>query len=163
MLYRDYGFGKDKFMQNFTVETLFQLIEKGLCPAPTSGFVTNSKERSKSNGKHHNIPLDDRLCFPWAVVELKRFERGNDTRLVSTACSQAANAASTALYMLESLSQFAEIKRNNEHIPPVVAVTCVGANIKVWLAYSCHPGNNQRDHVCISSHYCPSPLLMLWA
>jgi hypothetical protein len=157
VLYRDYGFGKDNFIRNFNVETLFQLTEKGLCPAPTSGFVTNAKERSKSNGEYHCIPLHDKLCFPWSVAELKRFERGNDNRLATAAYSQAANAASTALCMLESLSQFAKIKQNNEHVPPVVAVTCVGGNSKVWVAYSRHPGNNQRDHVSISSYLLSFP------
>jgi hypothetical protein len=140
MLYRDYGFGKDNFIRDFTVETLFPLTMKGLCPAPTSGFVTNSKERSKSNGEHHGIPLDARLCFPWSVVELKKFGRGKDGGLARAAYSQAANVASTALCMLESLSKFAKIKRNNEHVPSVVAVTCVGGNSKVWLAYSRPPG-----------------------
>ena len=148
-LYSDYGFGKDNFIQNFTVDTLFQLKGKGLCSTPISAFATRVTNRMKPNKQDDTIPTQHLLCFPWAVVELKRFEDGNNNQLTTKAYCQAANAGSTALCMLEKLAQFAEIKKNNQHIPPILTATCVGGESKVWLAYSRLSTNNQRDHVRI--------------
>lgn len=66
--------------------------------------------------------------------------------------NQAANAASTALTMFENLAKYAEPERDGQHIPAVVAITSVGADTKVWLAYSDLSDINIRDHVCPESH-----------
>ena len=153
--YLDSGFGKDDFIQNFSVDTLMQLKQKGLSGAPSTGFETAVNQRRKS-GKR--IPRHELLCFPWAVVELKRQGKGNtddlshEISLYGRVYCQAANGGSAALCMLESLAQFAEVKRYNQQIPPVVTITCVGGKTKVWLAYSKTIKGGRRDHVsCASS------------
>jgi hypothetical protein len=145
-LYRHHGFVKVDSFQNFTASTLFHLKGKGLCSAPTSGFATCLKDNK-------NVPQHNLLCFPWAVVELKKFEEGNKVNPTTLAYCQAANAGSTALCMLENLTEFSEPKPDNQHIPPVVTFTCVGGESKVWLVYS-HPTSNskKRDHVTITLH-----------
>jgi len=54
--YLDSGFGKDDFIQNFSVDTLMQLKQKGLSGAPTTGFETAVNQRRKlgKKGRTHN-------------------------------------------------------------------------------------------------------------
>ncbi|CZR66095.1 uncharacterized protein PAC_15996 [Phialocephala subalpina] len=144
--YNTYGFWKDDFIQNFTVKTLSDLREKGMCSTTTSAVAKRLAERMKPGKAGELIPPHHLLCFPFAVIELKRRKQGNNNELVTEVYRQAANASSTALCMMENLAKFAEITKNSQHIPPIVAVTCTGGDTKVWLAYSCPSSNNQRDH-----------------
>ncbi|KAH8587172.1 hypothetical protein B0O99DRAFT_694771 [Bisporella sp. PMI_857] len=116
--YTSYGFAKDNFIRNFTTETLYQLTGKGLCSAVTSGFASYLTDRLKPGNERSAIPGHNLLCFPWAVVELKRFKEGNETAPTTEVYCQAANAGSTALCMLENLAKFAKVKQHNQHIPP---------------------------------------------
>lgn len=85
-----------------------------------------------------SVPDNDLVCFPFAVVELKHSYIGSSQE---TFCScQAANAASFALGMLEKLYSLAEQHSTNAHVPPVVAFTCIGPQIRLWMVYSvCAP------------------------
>ena len=116
---------------------------------PTSGFAAHTEVRWNKYNEFTSMPRDHRLCFPWAVVELKKSESKNDNGSTLSVYSHAANAASTALCMLKNLSKFAKANNGNIHIPPVMAITCVGGKTNVWLMYSRHDGDNQRDHVSI--------------
>lgn len=51
---------------------------------------------------------------------------------------QAANGASAALTLLESLYMRASLATIDyvERIPPVIAFTCIGPEIRVWLAFA---------------------------
>lgn len=93
------------------------------------------------------------LCFPWFVVELKKKQRqpkfgevDDELGLFRKVNCQAANGASSALGILEKLAKFTQELEDNEHIPPVVTMTCVGTRVKVWLAYS-KSKDGVRDHV----------------
>ncbi|KAF8849678.1 hypothetical protein BDZ45DRAFT_809789 [Acephala macrosclerotiorum] len=144
--YNTYGFWKDDFIQNFTVETLSHLRENGMSSTATSAVAKRLAEKMKPGKAGELIPPHHLLCFPFAVIELKRHKQRNNNELATEVYRQAANASSTALCMMENLAKFAEITKNSQHIPPIVVVTCVGGDTKVWLAYSCPSSNNQRDH-----------------
>lgn len=154
--YRNYGFEKEDSFQNFTDRTLLHLKSKGLCSAPTSGFAAYLKDKN-SMSRH------DLLCFPWAVVELKKSEEGNRRSETTRAYCQAANATSTALCMLENLAQGPERKWNNQHIPPVVGFTCVGGKCKVWLTYSHPASERKRDHVSVQPFDLVLFLIAIWS
>lgn len=82
------------------------------------------------------------ICYPWAVVEIADEEIWGG----SFRNSQNAVGASRALTLLEHLA--AEAGFDSSHpIPPVVAFTCVGAEIRVWLAYSCPKSDKLTQHV----------------
>lgn len=71
-------------------------------------------------------------CFPWAVVEAKHaMVEGNR---VSFCYRQAANATSVALTMLSELFYKATWVAP-EALPPIVAFTCIGPVVRVWLTY----------------------------
>ncbi|ODH26542.1 hypothetical protein ACO22_04543 [Paracoccidioides brasiliensis] len=88
------------------------------------------------------------------VVELHPFEVSRQYLKQFTYC-QTANAALAALRMYEDPS-----KRSTgryDFVPPVVVFTCIGAEIKVWLAYSEIEHDVPVDHkmACIwSSSLC---------
>jgi len=111
--YLDSGFGKDDFIQNFSVDTLMQLKQKGLSGAPSTGFETAANRRRKSGKTGEPMPQHQLLCFPWAVVELKRQEKGGQDDQKSAVSCQAADCGSAALCMLENLAQFADVKKDN--------------------------------------------------
>ena len=78
------------------------------------------------------------MCYPWAVVEVKHAKVDQADK--SFCYRQAANAAAAALQLQESL-----YKTSHEYpagpglrplaFLPVVAFTCIGPKLKVWLAY----------------------------
>lgn len=75
---------------------------------------------------------DNRMCFPWAVLEIKK----NETKSSEKCHSQAANAAAAALEFRKGLFHRAYPPGDQRDlIPPVVAFTSVGAWLRVWLAY----------------------------
>ncbi len=87
-----------------------------------------------------NVILSDYICFPWLVVEHKKAGKGG-TR--EQCYCQAANAGTAAVMMLESLYSIeTEHVPDNEHILPVVTMTTVDKNVRIWLAYSCKPSGD---------------------
>ncbi|ODH46720.1 hypothetical protein GX48_07176 [Paracoccidioides brasiliensis] len=83
------------------------------------------------------------------VVELHPFEVSRQYLKQFTYC-QTANAALAALRMYEDPS-----KRSTgryDFVPPVVVFTCIGAEIKVWLAYSEIEHDVPVDHA-LTAHY----------
>lgn len=92
---------------------------------------------------------NDLVCYPFAVVELKHAYIGASQE--EFCFCQAANAASTALSMLERLYMLGDQHSTNAHVPAVVALTCIGPQVRVWLTYSiCAPENGAPRHVSIS-------------
>jgi hypothetical protein len=67
--------------------------------------------------------------------------------LFTKTVSLASSAISTALSMFERLAKFADEKHDGQHIPPVIAITSVGPNTTVWLAYCDIIDDQYRDHV----------------
>ncbi len=86
------------------------------------------------------------VCFPWAIFEaygVFKLHEANDVSFPSRISA----AASTALSMFERLAKFADDKHDGQHIPPVIAITSVGAKTTVWLAYCDIINDKIRDHV----------------
>ena len=145
------GFQRDEFMQNFSIDTLGRLLNSELVCTPTTGVRKYLQRRGKPRGVSQGLETDERstiesgvakerafskehlLCFPWAIVELKR-QSATATEIEKCYC-QGANAASRALRMFEILSRYSDTV-NGEQIPPVVVLTFIGPLFKLWIAYS---------------------------
>ena len=95
------------------------------------------------------LTYNDLICFPFAVVELKHGMVGGSHQ--EFCYCQAANGASAALSMLENLFQYTERKENYQHVPPVVAFTCIGPSIRLWIAYSVREPNGEVAHVSLET------------
>jgi hypothetical protein len=74
----------------------------------------------------------DKSCFPWAIVEMKRDPANPDESTERCYC-QAANAAAAALELEAQLFDKLDVAWSD--LPPVVAFTCIGPIVKVWLAF----------------------------
>ncbi|KIW20723.1 hypothetical protein PV08_01300 [Exophiala spinifera] len=137
------GFKDDDSVTNFSLKELGKLRTQGLISAPLSGLSNWVQNPSFEILRSH------RMCFPWAVVELKP-SMVPQSEIYFAYC-QAANATSAALRLLEKLLERAG--GPERRIPPVVAFTCIGPFIRTWLAYSSSPQEKSRCHrmVCIWS------------
>lgn len=122
------GFARDELSQAFSLQILGNLTRKGISCTPTTGL-----RRWISTTAKTNLSSADRTCFPWAVVEMKRQATTLDASIEKCYC-QAANAAAAALDMQRQL--FSEFNDNTwSQPPPVIAFTCIGSDVKVWLMY----------------------------
>jgi hypothetical protein len=89
------------------------------------------------------------MCFPWAVVEIKRGTafheqqteeaeeaeaRAHEKRKQFCYC-QAANASAAALNLREDLAARANDRSKLVEARVVFSFTCVGSAIKLWLTY----------------------------
>jgi hypothetical protein len=123
------GFARDELTQAFSLQSLEKLVGRGVTCAPTSALrkAINLPDRAKWSSS-------DRSCFPWAVVEMKKDVSASDDGAVERCYCQAANAAAAAL---DLQGQLFDKTDDNYSLrpPPVVAFTCVGPVVKVWLAY----------------------------
>lgn len=71
------------------------------------------------------------MAFPWAVVEVKTKDVPKATE--DFCFNQAANATAAAIRIQKRLIDHAG--GSSFHIPPIVAFTCIGPKVKVWLTY----------------------------
>lgn len=135
---------EDKFFDSFTDRRIYSLMEHGLYATTTNAF---KKDYVKSTSGKTTIPERDRLCFPAIILELKNgTTKGLKEKRRKGYC-QAANAASASLNILENLAKFDKLQDRYQRIPPVVTITSVGEHCKAWLAFSCPPTTNVRNHV----------------
>ncbi|MCJ1401053.1 hypothetical protein MMC11_004265 [Xylographa trunciseda] len=74
------------------------------------------------------------LCYPWAIVELKPPDSANADVLLCYC--QAANGASSSLTLLEQLTKHKGEAHPQEPIPPILSISFIGSEVKVWLAYT---------------------------
>ena len=144
------GFRNDSSFDNYTREKLAQLTTQGrhcMLHIPSSVDEAMAQMTTKE-------PQPQLVCFPWGIFEVYGvFEspEANDVSFAS-AVSQVSAAASTALSMFERLAKFADEKHDGQHIPPVIAITSVGANTTVWLAYCDIVDDKICDHVRALTH-----------
>lgn len=127
------------------------MIEMGISCTPTTGV--RRWVNSLGNMKMENR---DRSCFPWAVVEMKKRPTKDKASIERCYC-QAANGAIAALEMQEKL--FNRLGQEAfSRPPPIVAFTCVGPIVKVWLAYQDRSDSNQGSvkvsHISPVSNIC---------
>jgi hypothetical protein len=90
------------------------------CPNPT-----------KTSRGHYR--LADMQCFPWFIVELKK--TGVPSQQEGYCARQAANAAQAALMLLQTAAEYAQRTDEDQHVPPVVAMTTTGKAVDVWIAF----------------------------
>jgi hypothetical protein len=123
------GFERDELTQTLSLQSLTKLVEQGVTCAPTTAL------RKSIRPPYRTIwSSSDRSCFPWAIVEMKKHVSAPDDNTVERCYCQAANAAAAALDLQAQLFD----KLNDScslQPPPVIAFTCVGPVIKVWIAY----------------------------
>ena len=75
------------------------------------------------------------MCFPWAVVEVKKPNVKEQD--VEFCYCQAVNGSAVALRIFESI--FLEAYGAIPHdLPPIIAFTCIGPDLKVWLVFIDH-------------------------
>jgi hypothetical protein len=121
------GFERDDFTKAFSTQSLQTLTQRNIICAPTTGLRNWTKEPRRSLGSA------DLACFPWAVVEFKRDIRPGESLEERCYC-QAANASAAALDLRTQLFTKA-LDSAGLAVPPVIAFTCVGHKVKVWLTY----------------------------
>ncbi|KAJ8115029.1 hypothetical protein OPT61_g3241 [Boeremia exigua] len=122
------GFARDDLLQTFSLQVLGSLVEQGVTCTPTTALRQWVKAPEKTE-----MSATDSSCFPWSVVEMKRNPTKDKASIERCYC-QAANGAAAALDMHAQLYQ----RSGHELIsrqPPVMAFTCNGPIVKVWLAY----------------------------
>jgi hypothetical protein len=129
-------FERDDFGKSFTIQSLGELSKKGVICAPTTGL------RKWTSSPNTHLSSTEVACFPWAVVEFKKYIQKSAERCYC----QAANASSVALVLQAQLSAKANENANENakekamhaacsKLPPIVSFTCVGPIVKVWLTY----------------------------
>ncbi|KAI7087573.1 hypothetical protein KC356_g4052 [Hortaea werneckii] len=159
-----YGFSHHECGASFSLSTLHQLRKDPsiqLVSTPTTGLsrVTQTLEGLIRKAPY-GLSDSDLMCFPWAVVEFKH-ARVNRSEM-NKCYLQAANSSATALRMLGALFRKAA-GSVPEDLPPVIAFTCIGPAVQVWLTYRAGPtrenGDKMRIHMqCIYATH----LELLW-
>lgn len=139
------GFGPSALRYNFSMGKLHALLKAGLYSSPTTGLSKYGMDRPFTRQASKCISNDHLVCFPFAVIELKHQSVGQSTE--HECYCQAANAASVALNMLENLYSLADQQQNSHHVPPVIAFTCIGAKIRLWIAYTSGAHSSKTAHV----------------
>jgi hypothetical protein len=98
-----------------------------LCSAPTTRLWKYNEK------KRHTLRDAHLICFPWAVVEVKKLGDGG---AVETFCyCQAANASAAALALREQLAQKSGAATKLHDALVIFAFTFVGPSIKLWVTY----------------------------
>ncbi|KAF2184174.1 hypothetical protein K469DRAFT_200524 [Zopfia rhizophila CBS 207.26] len=140
---RSKGLNRDEFTQLMSITTLANLQKEGFVCSPTTGL------NNWTGSNDTTLTTADLSCFPWAVVEMKKWVDAPDTRIERCYC-QAANAAAAALTIRERFAAKAMIRFA---IPPVVSFTCIGPKVKVWLSYrdTQASGDTRQQMICIWS------------
>jgi hypothetical protein len=123
------GFARDELAQTLSLQSLGKLAEQGVVCAPTTALRNRANLPDRSEWSS-----SDRSCFPWAIVEIEKDVTSPHHVAVERCYCQAANAAAAALDIQAQL--FGKLNDTlSLQPPPVVAFTCVGPVVKVWLAY----------------------------
>lgn len=112
---------------NFSLTFHRKLCKQSIVTCPCSSLQADEDHDQGRLRKPH------RVCFPWAVIEIKR-DQG--PRSASEYCScQAANGAAAALALQQPLVRAVFGKDAETYLFPVISFTCVGPRVKTWIAY----------------------------
>jgi hypothetical protein len=74
------------------------------------------------------------------VEKAATIEESNE--LISKTIHQASVAAPGALSMIESLARFADVKKDGQHIPPVITITSAGPDSLKDIEAICTPAKD---------------------
>ncbi|KAH7322889.1 hypothetical protein B0I35DRAFT_426680 [Stachybotrys elegans] len=84
----------------------------------------------------HKDPVEASLkCYPWLIVEHKKEYPEIDNSIRETVYCQAANAAACAIKLNQLAARYAVSLTDAGHVPPVPAITTVGAEVNVWIMH----------------------------
>lgn len=86
-------------------------------------FPKTLPRRAKKKTDYH--------CFPWFIVEFKKANKAEEF-----CYCQAANAGSAAILIFEKLCQWDLADDNFSQIPPVLTMTAIGSEVKLWVVYA---------------------------
>jgi hypothetical protein len=114
----------------FSVQVLSEL--RDLNGANLRSAPTTSLRRYRRNKKFQDLGAADLTCFPWAIVEVKKYEAGKKRNHEKFCYCQAANASAEALVLREELESKAKDTGHN-HV--IFSFTFVGPNAKLWVTY----------------------------
>jgi hypothetical protein len=127
------GAERDEFSRCFSLEAIQMLAAKD-----TISTVTTGLRKSTQSSKRRLLSTTDLACFPWAVVEVKKQVPAKSCTPVERCYCQAANAAATAIALRAQL--FDKVVRDAySTMPPLIAFTCCGPEVRVWLMYYTEP------------------------
>jgi len=138
----------DSQVESFSLQVLGKLRIKNevhLISAPTTAL------HKWATGDHLSLRSADLICFPWAIVEVKknkenimlgpkytkhnmRIARDNEGSEQFCYC-QAANASAAALTLRENLTAVAKDPFELRDALVIFSFTCVGPAIKLWATY----------------------------
>ncbi|KAM0347334.1 hypothetical protein ACHAPU_004853 [Fusarium lateritium] len=113
-------------VKSFSWSTLKRLHEHGLRPSPFDDFKMKGPKE-----KHLR-------CYPWLIVEYKKTDKYKPAelnRLHEVVYCQAANASGCAARLNRNAAKFAVHLPEDAQVPPVPAITTIGAEVKVWITY----------------------------
>lgn len=141
----------DPNVDSFSLPVLGELRSRAnlqLMSTPTTALAKWGSKRSKDT-----LQAKDLMCFPWAIVEVKRGiseplanqspinkreARKHEERTEFCYC-QAANASAAALILRERLAEKADATSGAEAAHVIFAFTCVGSTAKLWITYRKKP------------------------
>jgi hypothetical protein len=134
----------DSQVRSFSLDVLSKLRSKGedaLKSAPTT------KLRQWGSGKNPTLSDADLMCFPWAIVEIKKGKEesilGTDRNVAQRneqfCYCQAANASAEALTLRENLAVAANDPSELHDGLVIFSITCVGPSVKLWITYRRKP------------------------
>jgi hypothetical protein len=99
-------------------------------------------------GDHEDMQSSATMCFPWAVVEVKKRPHKQthpQKQQVRDRCyQQAANASASALDIMSRLFQEPSGPLPDD-LPPIIAFTCVGPELRLGK-YRRQKGQGKRLH-----------------
>ncbi|ORY15326.1 hypothetical protein BCR34DRAFT_184004 [Clohesyomyces aquaticus] len=110
--------------------------------APTTHLQTTKDESQTLNA-------NGSICFPWAVVEVKRnkvitaasLKHSSENKEMEQFCyCQAANASARALELREGLLKGVKFTKERRNIQVIFSLTCVGPSVKLWVTYRKNSG-----------------------
>ena len=147
-----YKVKSDHQVDSFTLPVLAELRNRekeSLISAPTTALYNWA---AKNNAK---LPeAKDMMCFPWAIVEVKRGTaepvtedehevneaeaRAHLGRTQFCYC-QAANASAAGLTLRERLAASAKDTSKLDNARVMFSFTCVGSAVKLWITYREEP------------------------
>ncbi|KAH6622266.1 hypothetical protein C7974DRAFT_473606 [Boeremia exigua] len=137
----------DPNVDSFSLPVLGELRSRAdlqLMSTPTTALARWASNRSKNV-----LQAKDLMCFPWAIVEMKRGTpeplannppinkreaRDHEKRTEFCYC-QAANASAAGLILRERLAEKANAISGAEAAQVMLAFTCVGSTAKLWITY----------------------------
>jgi hypothetical protein len=138
----------DHQVDSFSLPVLGELRNRqkeSLISAPTTALY-----RWATKKKVHVLEAKDLMCFPWAIVEVKRgtaepvadkghthneAEAKRHERRTQFCYCQAANASAAGLTMREHLAAMAGDTSNLHNTRVMFSFTCVGSAVKLWTTY----------------------------